>query len=785
MDLMLVLDRFFAPADSGVLLATDLYKGDYDPLLVVLSGVVSIVCAYIALSAVGRSREVSRRSAHLGWMTLGSVTMGIGVWTMHFVGMLSFELPCAVEYDPIVTFLSILPSIVASMIALSIVRLRRTTPLGLRMLGGVLMAAGIAAMHYSGMAAMRMDALLYYDGGRVGLSVLVAVSLAWLSLSLPSYLLGNTGGRILGALAKYRIARSAAVRGMTAIGLGLAVTTMHYTAMWAALFRPQQGALNNLDTWEPAFLSMWILLAVALLSTAVMATVFASKQRVHTEELKAEVALRRRVETAVEEQRARLQAIIDNVVDGIITITATGTIQHWSPAAQALFGYTDEEVTGQKISMLIADTFPGDEDAVDVQGFLPREIRHLIGAEREAVGLRKNGTTFPLDLSIGYGEVNGKPFYTGVVRDLTQRKQELALLEEARDRAQQAVKAKSEFLANMSHEIRTPMNGVLGFLGLALEEGGLSDTVRSYLGTAQRSANNLLVIIDDILDFSRLESGRIRLEAVPFNLRTLVHDTVHGLSPLAADKSLAVNVRIADDVPDTVTGDPTRIRQVLINLICNAIKFTHEGRISVDVARFAPGSEQLLFKVTDTGIGMAPETLERVFQPFEQADSATHRLYGGTGLGTTISMQLAQLHGGKLWAESEEGKGSTFFFTADLAEAGDAGMAAMSSRVYSTLNAGARKGAAGRAGTIPTAEKSSPAHERATGADRETLRKMFEDLYRALDEDNPTPVEQVLDEMSDILDRDFVTQMRKSVSQFDFGRARDKADLMLDNLHLR
>ncbi len=785
MDFGLVLDRYFAPADSVILLASDLYKGHYDPVLVVLSGVVSVLCAYIALSAIGRSREVSKRSAHLGWMTLGSITMGIGVWTMHFVGMLSFELPCAVEYDPLVTFLSILPSIVASMIALSIVRLKRATPPVLRLLGGVLMATGIAAMHYSGMAAMRMDALLYYDGARVGLSVFVAISLAWLALSLPNYLLGNVGADLFGFLARYRIGRLTAVRGMTAIGLGLAVTAMHYTAMWAALFKPQQGEVKYFDTWEPAFLSMWIMLAVALLSTAVMATIFASKQRMHTDELKAEVALRRRVEMAVEEQRARLQAIIDNVVDGIITITAEGTIQHWSPAAQALFGYADDEVTGKKISILIADSLSGDEGAEDVQGFLPKEIRQLIGAGREAVGLRKNGTTFPLDISIGYGEVNGKPFYTGVVRDLTQRKQELALLEEARDRAQHAVRAKSEFLANMSHEIRTPMNGVLGFLSLALDEDGVSDSVRSYLQTAEKSANNLLIIIDDILDFSRLESGRIRLEAVPFDLRTLVHETVHGLFPLASDKSLAVTVRVADDVPSIVTGDPMRIRQILINLISNAIKFTYEGSIEVDVARFEPGSEQLLFTVTDTGIGMSPETVERVFQPFEQADSSTHRLYGGTGLGTTISMQLAQLHGGELWAESEEGKGSAFFFTAALAETDESIPATLPFGPFGAGSTGMPRNIGPRPAAVPRAAMTVPAHETAAGADRETLRKMFEDLYRALDEDNPNPVQQVLDEMSGVLDREFVTQMRKSVSQFDFGRAREKADHMLENLHLR
>jgi two-component system sensor histidine kinase/response regulator len=784
MDLTVVLDRFFLPVSNDVLLATDLYKGEYNAFLVILSGLLSVFCAYIALSAAGRSRKESRWSIHAGWMAVASFTMGIGVWSMHFVGMVSFEIPSAVEYDTVLTFASMVPSIFASLIALSIIRLRSVTPLHLRLLGGVLMAGGIAAMHYTGMAGMRMDAILYYDGARVAFSVLLAVGLACLALSLPSFFLTRTGTKLLSILNRRGIVPIRAVTGMSAIGLGLAVTAMHYTAMWGAMFKPQQGGIGGAGTLEPGFLTLWIMLAVALMSTAVIAVVFASKQRMLADELKAQVALRSRVEAAVEEQRGRLQAIIDNIVEGIITINESGTIQHWSPAAQALFGYTDDEVTGQNVNMLMAEPFH-DENGGGLDERHLKERRQIVGVGREAVGLRKDGTTFPLDLSIGYGEVNGRPFYTGVVRDLTQRKKELAILEEARDRAQKAVKAKSEFLANMSHEIRTPMNAVLGFMGLALGEDSLSEEVRSYLNTAQKSANNLLVIIDDILDFSRLESGRIRLESVTFDVRNLVAETVHSLSTLADERSLDVTVQVAGDVPVLVDGDPMRIRQILINLISNAIKFTHEGGVSVNVARNSADFEQLLFTVADTGIGMTPETLERVLQPFEQADSSTHRLYGGTGLGTTISLQLAQLHGGDLWAESEEGKGSTFFFTALLpaSEAVDADSS-------STPNADIGDASGPQEFSLGTDDLLAPVPvepraELPVGADRETLRRLFQDLYRALDEDNPEPVEHVLDEMSDVLDRQYVTQMRKSVSQFDFGRAREKADLIVADLHLR
>lgn len=788
MNFQFVLNHYFVPVPADVLREAVLYEGEHNFFLVAISGLIAIVCAYIALSAVGRSR-VARPGLTQGvWMAVGAVTMGVGVWAMHFVGMLAFEFPGAVHYDPLLTVASMLPGVVSSSIALSMLRLRRKTSAGTRLLSAVLMASGVAAMHYTGMAAMHTDIAMYYDGMRVALAVGVAVVLGWVSISIPGYLAAHRAAPILAALARRGLRRAVAVRLMAAIGLGAAVTGMHNTAMWAALFVVREGGDHPHAKMEPAFLAVWVMLAVALLTTAVIAVVSASKQRMHADELEAEVALRRRVESAVEEQRARLQAIIDNVVEGIITINASGTIQHWSPAAQALFGYTEEEITGQNVTMLMAEQIKFDEieSGDGLLSFGQREFRQVIGVGREAVGLRKDGTTFPLDLSIGYGEVNGKPFYTGVVRDLTQRKAELALLEEARDRAEQAVRAKSEFLANMSHEIRTPMNGVLGFVGLALERGDLSDEVRAYLRTAQKSANNLLVIIDDILDFSRLESGHITLETVPFDLRKLVRETIESLSLLASDKSLRLTVDLAEDLPVIVTGDPTRIRQILINLISNAIKFTHQGHVSVKVTRMAPHSEMVLFSVTDTGIGMSPETLERVLQPFEQADTSTHRLYGGTGLGTTISLQLAQLHGGELWAESEEGVGSTFFFTASLAEAANAADDA----IVNDVGPFAFGRCAGRdASTVITPETHRAENvlprEKASGADRDTLRKLFEDLYKALDKDNPDPVEQVLDEMSFVLDRGFVTQIRKSVSQFDFGAARKKADLMLEDLHLR
>lgn len=367
------------------------------------------------------------------------------------------------------------------------------------------------------------------------------------------------------------------------------------------------------------------------------------------------------------ENEARMRVVLDTAADGIIIIDSLGTIKQVNRSAQKLFGYTDTELLDSNVDLLMPQRFVarhrhqlGEHEAF-------KKHREL-GVTRELVGLRKDGTEFPLELSLGQFIQGGARYYTGMVRDIEQRKR---TEEKARQAlvaqlaAEQANEAKSAFLAHISHEVRTPLTAMIGFAESLLgPDSGLEERLRR-IRTIIRSGKHLLQIINDILDFSKMQAGKRDLESVIVHVPSLLADVQGFVETFASEKGIAFQILLHSQIPETVIADPVALKQVLANLCGNAVKFTEKGHVHLTVG-FDPSTARLHFEVADTGIGMSIEQRKRIFQPFAQADNSIARRFGGTGLGLAISARLVGLMGGRLECESEVAAGSRFMFDCSI-----------------------------------------------------------------------------------------------------------------------
>ncbi|MBB4285763.1 PAS domain S-box protein [Roseospira goensis] len=390
--------------------------------------------------------------------------------------------------------------------------------------------------------------------------------------------------------------------------------------------------------------------------------------------IRTDITERKRIEARFSDRNRFLGSLTDAMGEGVFALDADGLCTFVNPEAERLLGWTWDQLLGQDIHAMVHLDCTGETA-------LPRQRCAALQAVAQGQSHRSDtecyrradGSRFPVAITavpiLEAGRITGS---VTLFQDISERKRAEEAMAQARAAAEQSSRFKSTFLANMSHELRTPMNAVIGLSHLALQTE-LSPRQRDYLENISTASQNLLAILDDILDFSKVEAGKMTLERVPFRLSEVLDTVVTLMRPKLRDKSLTLDVRVARSVPDQLLGDPVRLSQIFTNLIGNAVKFTADGEVTVSVTLDAPappdgGAPRLTCAVQDTGIGMTAAQQARLFQAFTQVDSSTTRRFGGTGLGLAICREIVTLMDGSIGVESAPGVGSTFRFTIPLAE---------------------------------------------------------------------------------------------------------------------
>jgi two-component system sensor histidine kinase/response regulator len=731
---------------SGVILPIE-----YQPLLVLISILVSVFSSICAFEITARLRGSAPRAV---WLSLGAAMMGTGIWAMHFIGMLAVHVHMPMRWDPWLTAFSVVPGILASSVALEIGNRQDMTTLH-RILAGVVIACGVASMHYSGMAAMHVDGEVHYETDLFLLSLILAIVLCVSSVTVWGWLLNRLHGK--GTLLS---------SGISGVLMGSAITAMHYVAMAATRFvvtdpgQPLDDSVASDSGFLAAIVGVVTLLLVGggVLFTALAIQIYRARRRVDSilstsrqgfvelnpdrtikqvnpammhllgydgepealigkafetfldgeyplsdiacEQFEArlrcrdgsvidciinttwisqdgnqeahafawvtEITARVEMERRIRARESQFQALLESTPDPMVMVDLQGVIRLVNHRAVAFFGYSRESLVGKPIEMLIPGRFRGGHVALRT-GYGPGSEARPMGGNRELFALTSDGREIPVEVSLSPVETDAGTFISSALRDITTHRQSQELLRRAKLAAEETTRLKSDFLANMSHEIRTPLNAIIGLSHLALKSG-LNAKQEDYLRKISNSSQLLLGIINDSLDFSKIEAGRLEIERIEFDLENVIGNLSGMLQERAAEKGLEFIIDIAADVPRDLMGDPLRLGQILINFTSNAIKFTARGEVIITVRQENQTTDNvtLVIGVKDTGIGMTPAQMSRLFEAFSQADSSTTRRFGGTGLGLAISKRLATLMGGDVGVESEPGKGSTFWLRVPL-----------------------------------------------------------------------------------------------------------------------
>jgi PAS domain S-box-containing protein len=746
-----------------------LLNGYYNYGMVTLSLFIAILASFMSLQLVTEQTTLVSKAKKQLMLLIGSLAFGGGIWSMHFIGMIAFDLCTVVDYNVTLTFFSMLPSIGASWVALNHLQKNHTgfKPL---FLSGVLVGIGIGAMHYTGMASMQMAPLLRYDLSLFLLSIIIAISLAILSLWIRSALLNV-----------WYQARDWQANLIASVVMGAAIAGMHYTGMASARFvKPAGLELSE----QSSNISFYLALIVSITSIVIIVLILGVNLIYKYREISRQATI----------NEHRLRAMMDTAVDAIISINSVGIIENVNRATQNMLGWAPEELIGNNIKMLVPNPYHDNHDNYIKQFLLTGDAK-IIGSSREVHARHKDGTLVAIRLSIGHvklentnlfvgfmsdirqriemeqalqeneekfrslisnipgiayrclneynwpllfisdavesitgypasdflapnkkrdfsdlyhpddkndvlsiptietifnleyriitktgdirwmmefgnyikDEKSGEAWLDGFIMDITERKNIEQELREAKEKAEQAAESRAAFMANMSHEIRTPMNAIIGFSDILLESE-LSVEQLKHMSTINNASKSLLYLLNDILDSAKLDKGKLELELRKFSLVEEVDAVISTLWLQARNKGLELTTNISYKLGNFYFGSPERIRQVLTNLIGNAIKFTEAGEVTVSV--YPINDHKVKFDIKDTGIGMSKKQQASVFDAFTQADASMSRRFGGTGLGTTISKQLVELMGGEITVHSTLEVGTTFSFEIPLSIAG-------------------------------------------------------------------------------------------------------------------
>lgn len=755
-----LLDLFFLSDSQSALVMF----GSYDWGMVVLSVMIAAITSTMAMQLAGMSREEGGRMTRQVAILSGALVLGAGVWSMHFIGMLAFDLCSAARYDPVITLLSMLPSFLASWVALGLLA-RETVTRWQLVSSGVIVGAGIGVMHYSGMEAAHSSLALRFDPSIFALSIVVAVVLSiaalWLRFGLAA------GGRVS--------PRTSTL--LSGLMLGCAISGMHYTGMGAARF---------IVTGEPGlapesnFYLVLIIVLIVIATTIVAggANVLLRYRHMHRR-MQQTLDEREEIAEALHNSEQQYRSLISNLPgvafrcrldedwSMLFISDAVERLTGWPPraftAGEKSFASLIHPDDGERVNELVrlalwegksyyveyritrrdgderwvSETGTGvrdesgaiawidgviidhtetklrnaefegvvkalgrslavvefdlgghildaNENFLTLTGYRLEELRghhHEILCDPEEIRsdayrrlwetlregrftsgefrrLGKQGQTIWIQGS--YNPIfapDGTPYKViKFASDLSERHAMEQRLREAKMEAEQAAAAKGTFLANMSHEIRTPMNAIIGFTDVLLGDAA-DDRQRRHLKTVRNSARSLLSLLNDILDTAKLERGAFELEIADFSLRELCMQVLASLRINAQKKDLVLDLDYPEDVLEFFKGDSLRLQQIMLNLLGNAIKFTERGSVSLKVG-MDEGMVHLV--VSDTGIGIAEDRLQKIFDPFAQADASMTRRFGGTGLGTTIARQLVELMHGRITVESTLGVGSRF-----------------------------------------------------------------------------------------------------------------------------